>query len=78
MTVVAAISAIITAWPETVKFLNTLASVFTQLKAAAAEKELNDWLNDLDSTLKTVGSAASLEDKINAAKKLADLVKHLH
>jgi hypothetical protein len=77
MEVLLAIGAIIRAWPETVKFLNRLVDVFDQLKKAAAEKELNDWLTELDGTLAIVEKAKSLEERVNAAKKLADLVRRL-
>ncbi len=77
MGVLSAIAAIIRAWPETVKFLNTIVSVIEQMKKAAAEKELNQWLTDLDTNLKKIGVAKTTQEKIDAAKALADLVRHL-
>lgn len=77
MGVLAAIGAIIQAMPEIAKFLNTIVSVIEQLKKAAAEKEINQWLLDLDTNLKKIGIAKTTQEKIDAARALADLVKHL-
>lgn len=70
MEIIATISGVI-------KLLNTLVDVFKKLAKISAEKELNEWLENLDSTLKKVESAQSLQERVNAAKALADLVRRM-
>lgn len=77
MEVLAAIAGILKAWPETIKFINRVADGFEQIKKIAKEKELQDFLQDLDSTLGQVDKAQSLRERIDAAKKLSDLVRRL-
>lgn len=77
MGVLAAITAIIRAWPETVAFLNRMASAFEYLQKLSAEKKMQDFLEDLESAKRKAENSKTIEEKIDAARALSDIIRRL-
>lgn len=77
MTLLDSLSAIIRAWPETVKFLNRLGDAADQIQKIIKEQNLNQFLEDLDKTILQVENAKSLQERVDAAKALSNLVRRL-
>lgn len=48
-----------------------------RLGQVAKERELGNWLEDLDKATTELDHAKTMEERINAAKKLADLTRRL-
>lgn len=77
MTIWASLAAIIQAWPETIKFINRLADAAEKIQKVIKEQNLNQFLEDLDKTIHQVENAKSLQERVDAAKALSNLVRRL-
>ncbi len=77
MGILAAITAIFRAWPETVAFLNRMADGFEYLQKLSQEKKMQDFLEDLDFSKRKAENAKTIEEKIDAARALSDLIRRL-
>jgi hypothetical protein len=66
-------------WGEAIKaFLITipkLLDLFSRLGKQMAEKSFQDWLAELDQTTQNLENAKTMQERVDAAKKLSDLIR---
>lgn len=66
-------------WGEAIKaFLITLPKVldvFSRLSKMMADKSFQDWLTELDSTTQNLENAKTTQERVDAAKRLSDLIR---
>lgn len=66
----AGIIAFLTALPKIIDLMNRLGNLIIA-------NNMNAWITDLESTVNTLEAAKTSEEKLDAAKKLADLIHNI-
>ncbi len=66
----AAIIAFLTSLPK-------LLDLFAELGKTMAEKEFQNWMDDLSATTEKLKNAQSLSERVDAARRLSDLTSRL-
>lgn len=61
-----------------IDLVNTLVSVYGKLQKLAENEKAQRFLVGLDQTIDAIENAKSLREKIDAAKKLGDLLRSIH
>lgn len=60
-----------------VEFLNKIMDLGGKLAKVATDGAISAWVNDLHSSIDQLEKAKTLEEKVNAARRLSDLTRRL-
>jgi len=60
-----------------INFLNTLLDLGKKIAKIATDGAVTAWVNDLHSSIDQLEKAKSLEEKVNAARRLSDLTRRI-
>ncbi len=71
----AGITALFTALPALIALLSRLGLLIERLIAYTHQNNLNAWITDLEKTIDDLEKSKTAEEKLNVAKKLADLIR---
>lgn len=66
------------ALPELIALMNRLCDAVLRLVAIAKDYELQKWIADLEESIDQLEKAQTAEEKLNAAKALANSIRNLH
>ncbi len=71
----AGITALFTALPALIALLSRLGLLLERFIAYTHQNNLNAWITDLEKTVDDLEKSKTAEEKLNVAKKLADLIR---
>ena len=69
--------AVLEAIAALIKVLPQVFSLIERLGALVKEKSFNDWVGELNDTVRQLETSQSLQDRVAAARRLSDLVRRM-